>query len=139
MQLAPYMLAAAVLTMPFNAAAAADVTVSVANAKGRGLVFVSLCSNAFDPENCPWAQRARPVDGAAAIVFRGVPDGVYAAAAFEDEDGDGRLTRTPVGLPLEPYGFSNGVGKTAPPRFQKAAFSVAGDMTVRIVLSPPPK
>ncbi|MFJ5488704.1 DUF2141 domain-containing protein [Hansschlegelia beijingensis] len=133
------MLVAALLMASVSAAAAADVTVSVSGAAGRGPVFVSLCSKAFEPRNCATAQRALPVDGVAVMMFRGLPEGVYAAAAFQDEDGDGRLAKTPVGLPLERFGFSNGVGKTAPPRFHKAAFAVTGDMTVRIELNPPPK
>lgn len=32
-------------------------------------------------------------------------EGVYALTAFHDEDGDGRLTRGMIGLPVEGYGF----------------------------------
>lgn len=133
------MLVAALLTAFVSAAAAADVTVSVAGAAGRAPVFVSLCSKSFDARNCVAAQRALPVDGVAVMTFRDLPEGVYAAAAFQDEDGDGRLAKTPVGLPRERFGFSNGVGRTAPPRFHKAAFAVTGDMTVHVELNPPPK
>ncbi len=51
-----------------------------------------------------------------------MPPGSYAVAAFQDLDGDGRLGRTPLGLPTEPYGFSNGAGRRGRPDFAAAAF-----------------
>ncbi len=36
-----------------------------------------------------------------------LPPGEYALSIFHDEDGDGKIRKSPVGYPLEKYGFSN--------------------------------
>ncbi len=53
-----------------------------------------------------------------------MPPGAWAVAAYQDLDGDGRLGRTPLGLPLEPYGFSGAVGRRARPDFDSARFAL---------------
>jgi uncharacterized protein (DUF2141 family) len=49
------------------------------------------------------AARAGSVTGCLALPH----EGVYALTAFHDEDGDGRLLRGVIGLPVEGYGFPN--------------------------------
>jgi uncharacterized protein (DUF2141 family) len=46
-----------------------------------------------------------------------------AIAVFQDIDGDGKLTKSQLGIPSEPYGFSNNArGMFGPPSFKQAAF-----------------
>ncbi len=48
--------------------------------------------------------------------------GQLAVAAFQDLNNDGKLNRNRYGIPLEPYGFSNGAkGDRGPPSFSAAA------------------
>ena len=48
--------------------------------------------------------------------------GRYALAAFQDADANGELDRSAVGVPTEPYGFSNDArGRFGPPSFAAAA------------------
>jgi uncharacterized protein (DUF2141 family) len=66
-------------------------------------------------------------DGRATVVFDDLPPGRYAVAAYHDVNGDGRLNTLPVGLPTEPYGFSNDArGMFGPPKWSAAAFEVSG-------------
>lgn len=52
-------------------------------------------------------------------------EGTYAVAAYHDEDGDRRFTRTMIGLPDEGYAFSNNPTLVlGPPAFSAAAFTV---------------
>lgn len=45
-----------------------------------------------------------------------------AIAVFQDLDGNGRLSKNLLGIPVEPYGFSrNARGVLGPPRFDNAA------------------
>ena len=61
--------------------------------------------------------------------------GFYALAVYHDRNGDGKLNSNMLGIPLEPYGFSNNArGILGPPSFQDARFQVAGPQT-RIVVS----
>lgn len=51
--------------------------------------------------------------------------GTYALAAYHDEDGDGRLTRNFLGVPVEGYAFSNDPTVVlAPPAFDAVAITV---------------
>lgn len=69
---------------------------------------------------------------AVAVVFREIPAGEYAVAAFHDTNGDGELNANFVGMPTECYGFSNDArGFMGPPSFDDAAFSVGADAGTR--------
>jgi hypothetical protein len=43
------------------------------------------------------------------VVFSNVQPGRYAAIAFHDENGNGKPDKNFLGVPTEPYGFSNNV------------------------------
>lgn len=52
-------------------------------------------------------------------------DAAIAIAVFQDLDGNKVLTKNGLGIPLEPYGFSNNArGTFGPPRFDKAKLTV---------------
>ena len=61
-----------------------------------------------------------------------LPAGQYAIAAFHDVDEDGGLTRNLIGMPQEPFGFSNDAPVyLGPPSFEQAAFDKgAEDLTI---------
>ncbi len=65
--------------------------------------------------------------------FDDLAPGRYAVAVFHDVNGNGELDRIPPGVPTEPYGFSNGVGRFAPPNFQRALVPVGGGETTVVV------
>ena len=71
-----------------------------------------------------------------AVVFSNLEPGRYAAVAFHDENGNGRLDKNFLGVPAEPYGFSNNVqGFLGPPAFDDAALAPGdGDRAIRITL-----
>jgi len=73
------------------------------------------------------------------VVFGNLAPGRYAVIAFHDENGNGELDKSFLGLPLEPYGFSNGPhGSFRPPTFDEAAMHVDRDNSaIRIVLNMP--
>ena len=59
--------------------------------------------------------------------FADLPAGTYAAKAFHDVDGDGRMNTNPFGMPTEPYAFSNTArGNMGPARWDAAQFAVSG-------------
>lgn len=52
-------------------------------------------------------------------------NGQYAFRYFHDIDGDGELNTNWVGMPTEPYGFSNNVvGSFGPPSFERWLFDL---------------
>ena len=106
-----------------GSASAADLAIEVDGVEpGAGRVFVALCTGSLAEEACRIGQNGPASGPSLRFGFTGVPPGSYAVAAFQDLDGDGRLGRTPLGLPTEPYGFSNGAGRRGRPDFAAAAF-----------------
>ena len=54
-----------------------------------------------------------------------------AIAVFQDLNGDGKLTKSRFGLPVEPYGFSNNARSLlGPPSFSQAAFDISHQTSV---------
>jgi len=117
---------------PFAAAAtlvcagmahAADLTVQVGGLKdANGKVMVAVFDRADSFLKQPVRVAAADAQqGAVQVVVAGLPPGDYAVSVFKDENGNGRLDRNVVGMPVEPYGFSNdAAGSYGPPRFQDA-------------------
>lgn len=66
--------------------------------------------------------------------FTNLRPGTYAISLFHDEDGDGKLNSNFMGIPSEPYAFSNNAkGMFGPPDFDKCKFEMTGtkEITVR--------
>lgn len=62
-------------------------------------------------------------EGTEVTVKFNVPYGNYAAAVFLDDNNNGKLDKTMIGFPKEPFGFSNGFRpKTGKPRFKNCMF-----------------
>ncbi|MFT6868708.1 MAG: hypothetical protein ACJA08_003563 [Cyclobacteriaceae bacterium] len=66
----------------------------------------------------------------------GLPLGVYAVAVYQDKNDDQKLNKNFLGMPTEPYGFSNNnMGIFGPPDFQSSAFDfTVADQTIEISL-----
>ena len=106
-------------------ACAANVEVTVSGVTpGGGNVLASLCHGGLDRTTCLHGSR-RPAEASViSIIFADVEPGRYAALAFQDNAGSGELKRSAMGRPLEPYGLSNGAGRSHRPTFEQASFGV---------------
>jgi len=57
------------------------------------------------------------------VTIENIPPGEYAISIFHDENDNGKLDTNFIGIPKEPYGFSNNpVIKLRPPTFMEAKF-----------------
>ena len=114
------------LALLFGAAAmAATLQVEVDGIEpGGGPVRVALCQGGLSEPFCTRGDEASAAGGRALFTFRDLAPGAYAVAAFQDGNGNGRLDRTGLGLPLEPYGFSGAVARRGRPDFSDAAFAL---------------
>jgi uncharacterized protein (DUF2141 family) len=118
---------------------AGDLTIEITGiSPDRGKVYVAV----YDaPESFPLTghQRVGQVvaseDSHLTLHFKDLPPGHYAAVAFQDLNGNGKLDKNFLGLPKEPYGFSNHARGTAgPPSFSEAAVTLDPDGATAIVL-----
>lgn len=98
------------------------VVTNVASARGR--IHVEICSEkVFLTNDCLYFSTAPAVIGTTVVTITGIPQGRYAAQAFQDLNGNGRIDRNFLGLPKEPVGVSNDPPfRLGPPRFADAAF-----------------
>lgn len=55
-----------------------------------------------------WETRAPIVGGQAQLTFPDLPPGEYAVVVFHDENDNGQIDHSLLGLPVEALGFSNG-------------------------------
>lgn len=66
--------------------------------------------------------------GAVSVAFKDLPEGEYAISLFVDENSNGKLDSNAIGIPIEPYAFSNDAsGNFGPPTFEQAKFVVGKD------------
>ncbi len=121
---------------PSGAMSTVDVTVmGVRSAKGH--VLVAVCDrDHFLQETCPYHGSTQAATGSVTVRVTGVPPGVYAAQAFQDENENGKIDRNLFGLPTEGIGFSNDAPmRFGPPSFDAAAFRLSpagGAITVTL-------
>jgi uncharacterized protein (DUF2141 family) len=119
-------------------ASAADLTVDVAgllNAKGTVMVAVFDSAGHFLKQPLRTAAvAAQP--GQVQLLISDLAPGDYAVSLFQDENGNGKLDKNLVGMPVEPYGFSNdAAGSNGPPGFEQARVQVgAAGNTVTVSL-----
>lgn len=116
----------ALLALLAAPASAGDLQVTVTGARPAGPIRLMLAdsSAAFAARDGIRRAVLPPVGGQARVTLTDLVPGRYAIAVFQDLDGDGELG-TLLGIPTEPYGFSNDAGGTVgPPGFDAAAFTM---------------
>lgn len=103
----------------------ATVTVRVTDIESNeGQVYVGLCDRGFSERECLDGRFQPARAGSMTFVFENVPAGLYAVAAYHDVNMNEEMDSNFFGLPREPYGFSNDVGRRAPPNYLAAQFPV---------------
>ncbi len=74
--------------------------------------------------------------GQATVQLTGLPEGPLAISLFQDTNANGRLDKNGMGMPTEPYGFSNNAaGNFGPPTFEQAVFTPVAGQVTRITLN----
>lgn len=96
--------------------------------KRDGVVLCAVFDSktAYDANTGPVRTILLPAaEGDFSATFGGLPPGRYAVKAFHDRDGNGKMKFNPLGMPLEPYGFSNNArAPFGPPSWRAAGFEV---------------
>lgn len=116
---------------------AGDLTIEVSGVTpGHGKVYLAIYDRQETfpiPGRQIASQVVDPTDRHLTVRFKDLPPGQYAAAAFQDFNGNGKLDKNFLGIPREPYGFSNGARAIAgPPKFSQAAVTLAPDGVTHI-------
>lgn len=108
-----------------------SLTITVKNIKKiKGHVLVAV----FDHESkflkdFSIAKRKKVNGQEATFVFEDLPKGTYAISVFQDVNNNDKLDTNFLGIPKEPYGFSNNPSTFfGPPNFTKASFKIDTNM-----------
>ena len=76
-----------------------------------------------------------PDSSAVKVIFDVQPGKYYAISAYHDLNANGRLDRNFLGIPKEPYGFSNNPSvRFGPPDFSETAFKIRKGLKISIRL-----
>jgi uncharacterized protein (DUF2141 family) len=124
---------------------AAEVTLEVEGLDARRLEGAALLVAVFtEPAN--WLRQpqighrfvlgAESVNGKFTVVLKDLPEGPLAISLFQDANANGRLDMNAMGIPTEPYGFSNNAsGSFGPPKFEQALMTPAAGVPVKVRLN----
>lgn len=128
-------LAATVLAA--GAAQAGDLTVRLTGAQaGGGKIHASLYSRETFMRSGGRYAMVDPASGEVTVTFRDLPAGDYAFMAYHDENGDGQMGRSPVGMPSEGWAMLNAEQLRGPPTFEVLKFTVpAAGATITVPLN----
>ena len=75
------------------------------------------------------------IKNTAFITITDLPKGEYAISMFHDENSDNKMNTNFIGIPKEPYGFSNNVKpKMSAPKYKECKFNFSDDKTLEIKL-----
>ena len=115
-----------------------ELTLRVDNVKNlNGNLLVAVYDQAlhYSSDN-QWvvARKIKVTEGPILIPLGDVPVGHYAVKLFQDENDNGMIDKNPMGIPVEPYGFSNNGGSYGQPSFDDAKVLVDKATEIEIQL-----
>lgn len=112
-----------------------EVTIrNIEEIKGSVLVAVYDSEQTFMKKNLT-SRKIEVTGNEVTVVFENVKPGEYAITTFHDINENQKLDSNFVGLPKEPYGFSNdAMGSFGPPSFEKAKVKIDGNKKLVINL-----
>ncbi len=124
-------------TAGIGQAATLEVAISgLASAEGRVLVAVYDSAESWMKKPLRAVAGVPGADGKLVLRIENLPDGDYAFNLLHDVNGNNKMDFNALGIPTEPYAFSNNAsGSFGPPKFEAARFSVKGDTQQRIDLN----
>jgi uncharacterized protein (DUF2141 family) len=100
-----------------------EVQIELTRTDPEGMVRIALCQgrHAYEKVDGCHTQSATADNQVVKLIFTGLRPGEYAIKALHDVNGNGDMDYNMLGLPKEPYGFSNNVmGAFGPPDFDDA-------------------
>lgn len=114
---------------PFDKIGVIEITITgIATTGGTLRAAVFGNAKSFEKKQHFIAEEVIPVTSASEVrlAFPDLPPGRYAIAVFHDLNDNGILDTNALGIPTEPYGFSNNpAAKWSAPKFEEAAVDLS--------------
>jgi uncharacterized protein (DUF2141 family) len=111
--------------------AASTLTLTYTGIETReGSIMVALYDTeaSYDRDGAPVRVAVVPANAdSVTLSFEGLAPGRYAIKSFHDVDGNNQMSTNPMGMPIEPFAFSNNArGNMGPASWAQAMFEVNG-------------
>ena len=119
-----------------NGEALFDVEIVVTGIKeNSGTIVISIHDSAESfRKHIPYRNVELAAAGDKAVYHIRLKAGDYVFCVYHDVNGDGKLNTNAIGIPKEPFGFSNYDGKGPPGNFKKHKVFIDGAATLTIPL-----
>jgi uncharacterized protein (DUF2141 family) len=117
-----------------NLVAQGKIEVTIKNVKeAKGTIRVALFNNETDFLNQALESKVVKASDEAKVVFENLKPGDYAISVIHDVNENKELDKGFMGIPKEPYGFSNDArGKFGPPSYDESKLTVKGEVKTSI-------
>ena len=118
------------VTLNPASAAATELSVEIKGiASNSGDVYVAIYDKAEKwMKTSLSGAKVAAKKGSVSASFKELPAGDYAISLYHDENGNGKMDANVMGMPTEPYAFSNdAAGNYGPASFEQAKFKVDGE------------
>ena len=103
--------------------------------KNSGTIVISIHDSAESfRKHIPYRNVELTAAGDKAVCHIRLKAGDYVFCVYHDVNGDGKLNTNAIGIPKEPFGFSNYDGKGPPGNFKKHKVFIDGAATLTIPL-----
>jgi uncharacterized protein (DUF2141 family) len=112
--------------------------VGLENDEGKVMVGLFDSKEGYASGKAPFRGCSAEIRGRKAeCTFTGIPYGTYAIKAFHDKNGNGKLDTNFMGIPNEPYGFSNNArAEFGPAKWEDAKFAInSKNMSMEITVT----
>ena len=121
-----------------GATQAADLTISLNElGKPSGRVMLNILRNEAQMNNAEPAMASMmlsPSDDGVSVTLHDIAAGTYGVQVMHDENGNGELDANMLGIPKEPWGFSNNAkGKFGPPKWDDVKFTIDAESVVQTI------
>ncbi len=120
--------AAAALVAAAAPALAGDLEVELTGVKAHGGdIYATLSTKETFMRAGSKVERTKPADGKVVLRFTDLPAGEYTFMAYHDENGDGQMQMSPMGMPGEGWAMLNAEKLMGPPDFETLKFTVPAE------------
>lgn len=128
-----FLLLCTTVSTGFRKADADTFTIRILNAQQGSSILISLCNNAsqWTDKGFMMKRFERMQAGRNDLEIPELKSGTYAFALFEDRNGNDKMDKNFIGIPKEPYAFSNNKKpRLSVPSFKDCSFRYEGGKQV---------
>jgi len=123
---------AACVALASGSASAADLTVKIDNIKkDTGMVMLNVLASEAQmngKEQSHSSMMLQPSADGVGFTLHDVPAGTWGIQVMHDENGNGELDANMMGIPKEPWAFSNNAtGRFGPPKWKDVQFTISAE------------